>query len=93
MSTRVVWIIVSLAAGAILAVGAVLTFIRFTQGLEATTNLTHDFGWGLWIGFDVLAGVALATAMTVLESCSYSPAAHSFSGSAGSITSDLTLKK
>ena len=45
---------------AIMLVGAYATFIRFTQGLGATTNLSDQFPWGLWIGFDVLCGVALA---------------------------------
>jgi Ni/Fe-hydrogenase subunit HybB-like protein len=33
---------------------------RLTTGLGAVTNLSDDVPWGLWIGFDVLAGVALA---------------------------------
>ena len=38
----------------------VVTVLRFTQGLGATTNLSDRFPWGLWIGFDVLCGVGLA---------------------------------
>jgi len=34
--------------------GAYATFLRFTRGLGATTNLSDQFPWGLWIGFDVL---------------------------------------
>ncbi len=45
---------------AILAVGAYSTFIRFFKGLAASTNLTDQFPWGIWIGFDLLCGVALA---------------------------------
>jgi len=44
----------------LLAVGIVLTFVRFTRGLGAVTNLSDQFPWGLWIGFDVLCGVGLA---------------------------------
>jgi len=33
---------------------------RFIFGLQPVTNLNDDWPWGLWIGFDVLAGVALA---------------------------------
>ncbi len=44
----------------ILAVGLVLTVIRFTQGIGSITNLSDDQPWGLWIGFDLLCGVALA---------------------------------
>lgn len=40
--------------------GLYTTIIRFTQGLGASTNLNDDFPWGLWIGFDILCGVALA---------------------------------
>ncbi len=36
------------------------TYVRFFQGLGASTNLTDRFPWGLWIGFDVLCGVGLA---------------------------------
>jgi Ni/Fe-hydrogenase subunit HybB-like protein len=50
----------NIIAAVILVGGAIILFLRFTQGLAATTNLTHDYPWGLWIGFDVLAGVALA---------------------------------
>ena len=35
-------------------------FIRFTQGLGASTNLSDQFPWGIWISFDVLCGVMLA---------------------------------
>jgi Ni/Fe-hydrogenase subunit HybB-like protein len=45
---------------AIVAVGLYATWIRFTQGLGASTNLSDEFPWGLWIGFDVLCGVMLA---------------------------------
>lgn len=44
----------------IMLLGAWATFIRFTQGLGASTNLSDKFPWGLWIGFDVLCGVMLA---------------------------------
>jgi len=52
----------------ILCVGLPITWIRFTQGLAATTNLTDNYPWGLWIGFDVLCGVALAAGGFVLGS-------------------------
>jgi Ni/Fe-hydrogenase subunit HybB-like protein len=37
-----------------------VTFMRFTRGLGAVTNLSDQFPWGLWIGFDILCGVGLA---------------------------------
>jgi Ni/Fe-hydrogenase subunit HybB-like protein len=52
----------------ILCIGLPIAWIRFTQGLEATTNLTDNYPWGLWIGFDVLVGVALAAGGFVLGS-------------------------
>lgn len=36
------------------------TWIRFSQGLGAATNLNDTFPWGIWIGFDILVGVGLA---------------------------------
>lgn len=47
-------------------VAAVLLFIRFTRGLSSITNLSQDFPWGLWIGFDVMTGVAFAGGAYVL---------------------------
>ena len=44
----------------VLLAGAYATVLRFTKGLGATTNLSAQFPWGIWIGFDVLCGVALA---------------------------------
>lgn len=44
----------------ILGAGLYSTYVRFFHGLGASTNLTDQFPWGLWIGFDVLCGVALA---------------------------------
>jgi Ni/Fe-hydrogenase subunit HybB-like protein len=42
------------------ATGAVAAFLRITRGLGASTNLSDQFPWGLWIGFDMLCGVGLA---------------------------------
>jgi Ni/Fe-hydrogenase subunit HybB-like protein len=44
----------------ILLAGLYATVVRFTQGLGASTHLSDQFPWGLWIGFDVLCGVMLA---------------------------------
>jgi Ni/Fe-hydrogenase subunit HybB-like protein len=41
------------------AAGAVVIF-RLLFGLGHVTNLSDQWPWGLWIGFDVLCGVALA---------------------------------
>ena len=42
------------------ALGLYATFTRFFYGLGAATNLSDQFPWGIWIGFDILVGVGLA---------------------------------
>ena len=44
----------------LMATGAVILVFRFALGLGSVTNLDQQFPWGLWIGFDVMAGVAFA---------------------------------
>ena len=44
----------------LLAIGIPLLVVRYTRGLGSVTNLTDEFPWGLWIGFDILCGVGLA---------------------------------
>lgn len=44
----------------LIVLGAVLVVIRFARGLGSVTNLSQDYPWGLWIGFDVVTGVAFA---------------------------------
>jgi Ni/Fe-hydrogenase subunit HybB-like protein len=44
----------------IMVAGIYCTFIRFFHGLGASTNLSDQFPWGLWVGFDVMCGVMLA---------------------------------
>ena len=50
----------NIVAGSIILVGLWLTYLRFTGGLGAVTNLDQNNAWGFWIGFDLLCGVALA---------------------------------
>ncbi|MDO9087226.1 MAG: Ni/Fe-hydrogenase cytochrome b subunit [Anaerolineaceae bacterium] len=40
--------------------GFALMIIRWVTGLGATTAMIDGRGWGIWIGFDVLCGIALA---------------------------------
>jgi Ni/Fe-hydrogenase subunit HybB-like protein len=61
----------NIIAGIILGGGAVIGLMRFVLGLEATTNLTDNTPWGLWIGFDVMTGVALAAGGFVISSAVY----------------------
>ncbi len=46
---------------ALMSAGLYATFVRFYYGLGAVTNLSDAFPWGIWIGFDVLCGVGLAS--------------------------------
>ena len=45
---------------ALMAAGFYATVIRFAKGLGPSSNLSDQFPWGIWIGFDVLCGVMLA---------------------------------
>jgi len=44
----------------VILIGIPLTILRFTKGLGGVTNLDDTNPWGIWIGFDLLTGVALA---------------------------------
>jgi Ni/Fe-hydrogenase subunit HybB-like protein len=50
-----VWVLTALVSAA-----AVTLIIRFGFGLGTVTNLDNAHPWGIWIGVDVAAGVALA---------------------------------
>ena len=50
----------------IILLGAALLVVRFAKGLGSITNLSQDYPWGLWIGFDVITGVAFAGGAYVL---------------------------
>jgi Ni/Fe-hydrogenase subunit HybB-like protein len=45
---------------AILLSGLYATYLRIFKGLGGSTNLSDQFPWGIWIGFDVMCGVGLA---------------------------------
>src|SRR5579862_9692558 len=44
----------------IMCLGLYSSFIRYFRGLGAVSNMSDQFPWGLWIGFDCLCGVMLA---------------------------------
>jgi len=44
----------------IITLGVVLIVIRFARGIGSITHLSQEVPWGLWIGFDVVTGVAFA---------------------------------
>jgi Ni/Fe-hydrogenase subunit HybB-like protein len=60
---QILWAIVGLAFAVAIS--------RFFFGLGATTNLTDGTPWGLWIGFDVMSGVALAAGGFVITGTVY----------------------
>jgi Ni/Fe-hydrogenase subunit HybB-like protein len=42
--------------------GFYATYIRFAEGFRASTNLSDQMPWGLWVGFGTLCGVGLSAA-------------------------------
>jgi len=50
-----VWVLLLLAANGLFWLGG-----RFLFGIGAVTHLNNQYPWGIWIGIDVAAGVALA---------------------------------
>jgi len=50
----------------IILLGVILIMLRLVKGLGATTNLSQEYPWGIWIGFDVMVGVAFAGGAYVL---------------------------
>jgi Ni/Fe-hydrogenase subunit HybB-like protein len=50
----------------IMILGYALIIYRFTAGLGASVHPSQEFPWGLWIGFNVITGVAFAGGAYVL---------------------------
>ena len=44
----------------IMGLGVYSAYVRYFHGLGAVSNMSDQFPWGLWIGFDCLCGVMLA---------------------------------
>ena len=63
VTRAVLWLLVGVAT--------VVAVVRYARGLGATTALSDAAPWGLWIGFDVLSGVALAAGGFVLAATVY----------------------
>lgn len=59
----VLWILAGLATA--------VACSRFVFGLGSTTNLSDATPWGLWIGFDVMSGVALAAGGFIVTATVY----------------------
>jgi Ni/Fe-hydrogenase subunit HybB-like protein len=56
----------NIIAAIIIVVGVGLIILRFAAGIGSVTNLSQEFPWGIWIGFDVVTGVAFAGGAYVL---------------------------
>jgi Ni/Fe-hydrogenase subunit HybB-like protein len=50
----------TLVLGFFSLLGLILVVYRWINGLGVTTGLTDGRGWGIWISFDVICGIALA---------------------------------
>jgi Ni/Fe-hydrogenase subunit HybB-like protein len=44
----------------IMSLGVYSAYVRYFHGLGAVSNMSDQFPWGLWIGFDCLCGIMLA---------------------------------
>lgn len=55
----------------VLGLGIACAIARLIFGLGATTNLSDGVPWGIWIGFDVMGGVALAAGGFVITATVY----------------------
>jgi Ni/Fe-hydrogenase subunit HybB-like protein len=61
----------NIIAGLLVIQGLIITVLRFTGGLATVTNLSDYNPWGIWIGFDLLVGVALAAGGFVTSAAVY----------------------
>ncbi len=55
----------------IIVIGGLVMIYRLIAGLGAVTNLNDRFPWGLWIGVDVLGGVAMAAGGFIIAGAVY----------------------
>ena len=56
----------NIITGIIILGGIIIIGIRLVKGLGAVTNLSQAYPWGIWIGFDVVTGVAFAGGAYIL---------------------------
>lgn len=70
-NTKSFWTPGNVLTAVILTGGLILTFLRFTKGIGAVSNLDDNNPWGIWIGFDLMCGVALAAGGYVTSATCY----------------------
>ncbi|MBO4317376.1 MAG: polysulfide reductase NrfD [Mailhella sp.] len=51
--------------------GLIVTVLRFTVGFAPVSNISDNNPWGIWIGFDLMCGVALAAGGYTCSSACY----------------------
>jgi Ni/Fe-hydrogenase subunit HybB-like protein len=52
-------------------IGTAIAIYRISQGLGASTNMNDMYPWGIWLGFDVLGGVAMAAGGFIIAAAVY----------------------
>ena len=55
----------------LLGTGTGIILLRYVYGIGPVSNLSNQFPWGLWIGFDVMGGVALAAGGFVIAATAH----------------------
>ncbi|MCU0233216.1 MAG: Ni/Fe-hydrogenase cytochrome b subunit [Thermoanaerobaculales bacterium] len=55
----------------LLVTAAVIVTFRFAFGLGSVTNLSDETPWGIWVGFDILAGIGLAAGGFIMAAAVY----------------------
>jgi len=61
----------TLALVTVLGIGTGIILLRYVYGIGEVTNLSNRFPWGLWIGFDMMGGVALAAGAFVIAAMAH----------------------
>lgn len=54
-----------------MSAGTLIILLRFVFGIGAVSNMSDSFPWGIWIGFDVMGGVALAAGAFVIAAIAH----------------------
>ena len=60
-----------LLLAAIFGLGALVILMRFIFGIGAVSHMSDSFPWGIWIGIDVMGGVALAAGAFVIAGAAH----------------------
>lgn len=61
----------NLVAAIVLSVGLPVIVLRFTHGLSAVTHASHDYPWGLVLGWGLFGGVPLSATGFIMATAYY----------------------